>query len=281
MFIAHPQSRGEYINYLFGTGLSRLGIYQCIFKNITGPAISITGGNTSAGYGPWVFTTDNCIFEECGSATEPVVEYGVSWLGVLSNSRIVTQSRPVYAGFKGCFGIIDNVQMNLNMTDNTAMYLGHQRWEKTAGVGGSRVTNVTANGDIEFLDFDTYVRNYENGNYYNATLYQGKPWAFTYLFYNVNSTNVAEQYALYKDGQRAVDLSGYAQCEPTGIKPRDHGNGMAPVNLQRLTGPKYLYDIRGRKIGVLRQGNMPNFDTGSGVYLEKIQNVKVMRKLHM
>lgn len=25
MFIAHPQSRGEYINYLFGTGLSRLG----------------------------------------------------------------------------------------------------------------------------------------------------------------------------------------------------------------------------------------------------------------
>ncbi len=226
------------------------GIYQCTFKDIGGPGVAVMGGSMEKGYGPWVFTVDNCTFDECGSPTEAVVEFGPSWLGVLSHSTITTQSKAIKAGFRGCFAIIDNVTMNVQTVDNCAMYLGHQRWEKTAGVGGSRVTNTTVSGEIRFLDFEKFVTGQVysdpgilNSNFYNAGQYSQHPWAYTYMFHNVSSSNYQTGYALLDDeGTVAVDLSAYETCTLNAAHstPNVH-NGAAITKASTR-----MYDIRGR-----------------------------------
>ena len=188
------------------------GIYQCDFKNIDGSAISIQGGNLSAGYGPWVFNVDNCTFTECGNAQSPIVTFSVSWLGVLSHSRFVTKSKPVHSGFEGVAGVIEGVEMDLNLVDGVAMYVGHQRWEKTAGLGGSRVANVNVNGKIEFLDRKSYSSKYGE-IFFNPSLYADASNPFHWMFYNVRSSNHNIEYAILDDGKVLLDLSKYQRCD--------------------------------------------------------------------
>ncbi len=259
------------------------GIYQCTFKNIGGPGVAILGGNMSYGYGPWVVAVDNCTFENCGSQEEAAVEFGVSWLATLANSTF-SGTKPILAGFRGVAGIIDNVDMQqLALSDNgVAMYVGNQRWEKTAGVGGTRLANVRTSGKIEFLNYDEFVGNYfVDGNgtspFYRAGLYDSHDWAFHYMIYNVESANINEEYAVYEDGQRVIDLSGNTYCEsPHSLTA---GNYRVPRSSLRPTesGIRSIYDLRGRRIGMIRGANHRH-NIPAGVHLVRTENGKRIYK---
>ncbi len=259
------------------------GIYQCTFKDIGGPGVAIMGGAMDKGYGPWVFTVDNCTFEECGSPDEAVVEFGPSWLGVLSHSTITTQSKTIKAGFRGCFAVIDNVTIDVQAENNTAMYLGHQRWEKTAGVGGSRVTRTTVSGDIQFLDFEQFVtgkvytdQTILNDKFYRPGQYSQHPWAYTYMFYNVKSSNYESEYALLDDdGNIAADLSTYETCALDVTPSTPHRSTVEATFGKKA--PTRMYDIRGRLLAPERIAPVHG-KRASGVVLIREGN-RVRRKL--
>lgn len=218
------------------------GVYQCTFDSIGGPAIKIGGGNMTVGYGPWVFTVDNCTFNECGNSTEAIVDFGYSWEAVLANSTFKT-SKPVFGAFKGNFAILENLDINVNAP--TSLHLGHQRYETTAGVGNARLKNINANGQIKFLSRAEAMADdpgYPTNNQFYAKggqLYDANEWAYTYLLYNVNSSNINENYALYKGKTKFLDLTSMSSV----LTP--YGAG-AKLNLKDKK--IVMYNLSGRLI---------------------------------
>ncbi|MBD3314776.1 MAG: hypothetical protein GF344_03235 [Chitinivibrionales bacterium] len=260
------------------TGLTNWqgGIFNCTFKDIDGYGVALLGGGGN-GYGPYCYRIDNCTFDNCGSATKPVIHNGYGWLGAVSNSTI-TSSKQVYAGFKGNFAILENLEFDLNLQSDTALYLGHQRYEKTAGVGMSRLVNVTTNGKIGFLSLDfmkeleTQYGDTVHSGYYDG-LYSDKPWAFTYLFNRVTSDNFNISYGLVKDrGGVTVELGDTSRVgvdRQKNIRARFMGDAGAPP---------VFYTIRGRRINKLVDPMLRNLPTGM-VYIAKPKHGKAVKRV--
>ncbi len=230
------------------------GVYQCTFKNIGGPGVAIIGGNPDYGYESWVFTVDSCQFLECGSATEPVVDFGISRLSVLSNSVIRTTGKQVYAGFSGTFAVIDNVHFDCDFKDGVGLYLGNQRFTKTGGIAGSRLKDVTVNGDLAWLDYESYV----TGPYYVANHYADTPWRFGYVFYNVESNNYQVDYGLVNNGRVTVLEGSSSVRAPAPL--------LTPAPSE--AAPTLIYDIRGRLLAEKSDARAVHMRP-AGVYLEK------------
>ena len=227
------------------------GVYQSTFKNINGPGVAIYGGNPIQGYGPWIISIDGCTFEECGNETEAALDLGYNWLGAVLNTSITTQKKTIKTGFRGNFGVLQDLNVNVKAADNKALYLGHQRYEKTAGIGGARLMNVDVNGgDIYFMPYEeamTYQHEIGKADlgYQKPGLYSNYEYAFTYMFYNVQSGNYNVPYAMINNGEIAVDMSKFTNCSPLSI---DSGNRHQSDGLKK--GIQRTYDLKGRLLKI-------------------------------
>jgi hypothetical protein len=252
------------------------GVYQSTFTDIGGPGVSITGGNDNYGYGPWIITVDSCTFTECGSASEPVIDFGYSRLSYFTHSTVTTRSKKVFGAFRGNFAVIESVTIDVDV-DSVALWLGHQRFEKTCRNQGARLVDVVTNGGIELMDYDEYVtESYRITAPFNHSGPQwwlpDDPYAYKwpYLFYNVShadgeplvsfSDRSAFEYALIS-GERIIDLSRHS----VHTRPR-------PATVSRPATPVsdrvWLFDPRGRRVG-RRRMHHPLTGLANGIYLHR------------
>lgn len=274
------------------------GLYQCDFEDITGYGVAILGGS-GYGYGPYCYRVDNCTFTNVGSSTEPPVHLGYGWLGNFSNSTI-TSTRPIYAAFKGNFSAIDNVTIDIQGVSENAVYLGHQRFEKTSGLGGSRLSKVTIKNNLNIaflpLSFMDEVSEYKctkgqpsetPTSGYREGMYADKPWAFAYIFYKVQSGNFNTEYALVNNGAVAVDLGGHSleaqfdpntYGDPSSTIPH-HGFGQS-IRRNAITTHTTIevFNLKGQRVLRLTP-DMSNVHLPSGMHLVRIKGTTTSAKM--
>jgi hypothetical protein len=123
------------------------------FENISGPGVDTFGGNVEIGYRPWEVWIDQCEFLECGSATEPAVEMGITELSAFTHNKIVTKKKAVAGGYAGSPQIFEDCEIDVNLAPNApGVKLRAVRTESVVRANGHVVRNVKANGPLVFVN---------------------------------------------------------------------------------------------------------------------------------
>lgn len=123
------------------------------FENISGPGVDTFGGNVEIGYRPWEVWVDGCEFIECGSATEPAVEMGITELSAFTHNKIVTKKKPIAGGYAGSPQIFDDCTIDVSLAEKApAVKLRAVRLESVVRANGHVIRNVKANGPLVFVN---------------------------------------------------------------------------------------------------------------------------------
>jgi hypothetical protein len=128
-------------------------IVGCRFEDINGPGVDTFGGNVEIGYRPWEVWIDQCEFLECGSATEPAVEMGITELSAFTHSKIITKKKPIAGGYAGSPQIFEDCEIDVSLAANApGVKLRAVRLESVVRANGHVVRNVKANGPLVFVN---------------------------------------------------------------------------------------------------------------------------------
>jgi hypothetical protein len=123
------------------------------FESITGPSVDTFGGNVEIGYRPWEVWIDQCEFIECGSATQPAVEMGITELSAFTHNKISTKKKPIAGGFAGSPQIFEDCTIDVTLADGApGVKLRAVRLESVVRANGHVVRNVKANGPLVFIN---------------------------------------------------------------------------------------------------------------------------------
>jgi hypothetical protein len=111
------------------------------------------GGNVEIGYRPWEVWIDQCEFIECGSATQPPVEMGITELSAFTHNRITTKKKSIAGGFAGSPQIFEDCTIDVTLAEGApGVKLRAVRLESVVRANGHVIRNVKANGPLVFIN---------------------------------------------------------------------------------------------------------------------------------
>jgi hypothetical protein len=147
------------------------GLFNCRFANIEGPGIDFMGGNPELRFRPYVVMLDQCEFIECGSATQPAVDFGAGELTAFLRTKIVTKGKKVPCGYIGSAQHMEDVTVDVDLTEGgKAVLLRGVRNGETARANGHILRGVKASGAVGWVN-DANAQN----ELYRKTLQARKP----------------------------------------------------------------------------------------------------------
>jgi hypothetical protein len=123
------------------------------FESIDGPGVDTFGGNVEIGYRPWEVWIDQCEFIECGSASQPAVEMGLTELSAFTHNTIVTRSKSIAGGYAGSPQIFEDCSIDVKLKEGApGVKLRGVRLESVVRANGHVIRNVKANGPLVFVN---------------------------------------------------------------------------------------------------------------------------------
>jgi hypothetical protein len=129
------------------------GLYNCTFRDINGPGIDFMGGHPILGFRPYIVMVDQCQFIECGSESQPAVDYGYGELMSFTRTSIVTKNKKVKGGYIGAAQQVEEVNVDVALVEGAAaLALRGVRNGATARANGHILKQVKANGPLVFVN---------------------------------------------------------------------------------------------------------------------------------
>lgn len=169
---------------------------NCRFENIDGPGIDFMGGNATLGFRPYIVAIDQCEFLECGTASQPALDYGYCELAALARTSIVTKTKAIKAGLVGCPQICEDVTVDVNLADGgSAVVLRGVRNGQTARVNGHILRGVKASGPVTWINdanahnalYDKTLEHYKAGKFATSANLPGVDKAKLELDWDTNA----------------------------------------------------------------------------------------------
>ena len=169
---------------------------NCRFENIDGPGIDFMGGNATLGFRPYIVAIDQCEFLECGTASQPALDYGYCELAALARTSIVTKTKAIKAGLVGCPQICEDVTVDVNLADGgSAVVLRGVRNGQTARVNGHILRGVKASGPVAWINdanahnalYDKTLEHYKAGKFATSANLPGVDKAKLELDWDTNA----------------------------------------------------------------------------------------------
>ncbi len=128
-------------------------VIGCTFRDIDGPGVDFLGGNPEIAYRPWEVWLDQCEFTECGNATRPAVEHGITELSAFTHCKVVTRNKSIACGYAGSPQVCQDCTIDVKLVpDAPAVKLRGVRLISVSRANGHAFRNVKANGPVAFVN---------------------------------------------------------------------------------------------------------------------------------
>lgn len=251
-------------------------IVNCTFKDINGPGVKLGYNDVpNIGTPPGPTMVMNCVFEECGNATEAALEFSYTRQSTIVNNRISIQNKPWKYGYAGTASCMQNnvVDVNPDYAEPGALAyaIRHPRLAGNNRLTGNIMSNNTSTwGKLGFInDVAEFEATYGD----NLAMPVGRceyPFAYTHLIADCEFDGGSQvyDYALVRTDKQGQILTTMNINGETGVSYRQPQRLNAVGSDAKL--PVFLYSAAGKKVMRLESTAVSSADlrgrVGNGVY---------------